>query len=31
MRVEDDDYVELLVIYAADDFIVRVKIPLKTD
>ena len=30
-RVEDDDHVELLIIYAADDFITKWKIPRKTD
>jgi hypothetical protein len=31
LNVEDDDHVELLIKYAADDSIVRFKIPRKTD
>lgn len=31
LRVEDDDHADLLIIYDADDFIVRQKIPRKTD
>lgn len=30
-RVEDDDHVELLIMFAADDFLTRWKIPRKTD
>lgn len=30
-RVEDEDHVELLIIFAADDFLTRWKIPRRTD
>src|ERR1700682_6500319 len=30
-RVEDDDHVELMIVYAADDFHTRWKIPRRTD